>query len=103
MDHYDCQPKMDKKERKRYLRNIAETLFPNIKNYPLEKEIVFILSLPGTNLQEDLGDIIHYYFSPINIWQSVHQNALPDNVFQSSNQSSNSKTNQEVLCPLQIS
>ena len=31
MDHYDCQPRMDKKERKRYLRNIAETLFPNIK------------------------------------------------------------------------
>ena len=76
--------------------NTAIPLFPNIKNYPLEKEIVFILSLPGTNLQEDLGDIIHYYFSPINIWQSVHQNALPDNVFQSSNQSSNSKTNQEV-------
>jgi hypothetical protein len=76
--------------------NTALPLFPNIKNYPLEKEIVFILSLPGTDLQEDLGDITHFYFSPVNIWQSVHQNALPDNVFQPPNQSSNSKTNQEV-------
>ena len=31
MQHYDCKPGMDKKERKRYLRGIAENLFPNIK------------------------------------------------------------------------
>ena len=31
MQHYDCKPKMDKKDRKRYLRGIAEDLFPNIK------------------------------------------------------------------------
>ena len=31
MEHYDCKPKMDKKDRKRYLRGIAEELFPNIK------------------------------------------------------------------------
>ena len=31
MNHYDCKPNMDKKERKRYLRGIAEKLFPNIK------------------------------------------------------------------------
>ena len=31
MQHYDCKPKMDKKDRKRYLRGIAENLFPNIK------------------------------------------------------------------------
>ena len=31
MQHYDCKPGMDKKERKRYLRGIAEDLFPNIK------------------------------------------------------------------------
>ena len=31
MQHYDCKPGMDKKDRKRYLRGIAETLFPNIK------------------------------------------------------------------------
>ena len=31
MSHYDCKPNMDKKERKRYLRGIAEKLFPNIK------------------------------------------------------------------------
>ena len=31
MQHYDCKSNMDKKERKRYLRSIAEKLFPNIK------------------------------------------------------------------------
>ena len=31
MEHYDCKPRMDKKDRKRYLRGIAEKLFPNIK------------------------------------------------------------------------
>ena len=31
MQHYDCKPGMDKKDRKRYLRNLAEELFPNIK------------------------------------------------------------------------
>ena len=31
MQHYDCKPRMDKKDRKRYLRGIAENLFPNIK------------------------------------------------------------------------
>ena len=31
MQHYDCKPKMDRKDRKRYLRGIAEKLFPNIK------------------------------------------------------------------------
>ena len=31
MHHYDCKPGMDRKDRKRYLRGIAENLFPNIK------------------------------------------------------------------------
>ena len=31
MQHYDCKPKMERKDRKRYLRGIAENLFPNIK------------------------------------------------------------------------
>ena len=31
MQHYDCKPRMDKKDRKRYLRGLAEELFPNIK------------------------------------------------------------------------
>ena len=31
MGHYDCKPNMDKKDRKRYLRGLAEELFPNIK------------------------------------------------------------------------
>ena len=31
MEHYDCKPRMDRKDRKRYLRGVAEKLFPNMK------------------------------------------------------------------------
>ena len=31
MQHYDCKPNLERKDRKRYLRGIAEKLFPNIK------------------------------------------------------------------------
>ena len=31
MEHYDCKPGMDKRDRKRYLRGLAENLFPNVK------------------------------------------------------------------------
>ena len=31
MGHYDCKPGMEKRDRKRYLRGLAEELFPNIK------------------------------------------------------------------------
>jgi|19_taG_2_1085344.scaffolds.fasta_scaffold125084_1 crossover junction endodeoxyribonuclease RuvC len=31
MYHYDCKPNMERRERKRYLRGLAEKLFPNVK------------------------------------------------------------------------
>ena len=31
MGHYDCKPNLSRRERKRYLRGLAEELFPNIK------------------------------------------------------------------------
>ena len=31
MQHYDCKPNMERRERKRYLRGLAEKIFPNIK------------------------------------------------------------------------
>lgn len=58
--------------------NIAKPLFPNSKTYPLENEIVFIISLPDTTSQNLSTQTSYYYFQPVNIWNSVHHNALPD-------------------------
>jgi hypothetical protein len=58
--------------------NIAKPLFPNSKTYPLENEIVFIISLPDTTSQNFSTQTSYYYFQPVNIWNSVHHNALPD-------------------------
>jgi len=60
------------------LGNIAKPLFPNSKTYPLENEIVFIISLPDTTSQNFSTQTSYYYFQPVNIWNSVHHNALPD-------------------------
>ena len=59
----------------------AIPLFPNIKNYPLKNELVYIMSLPYINSQSNTTSTIHYYFNPINCWSSVHHNALPDEIF----------------------
>lgn len=58
--------------------NFAKPLFPNDKHCPLENEIVYILSLPSSNIQQDVNDLTYYYFQPINIWNSTHHNAIPD-------------------------
>jgi hypothetical protein len=61
--------------------NFAFPLFPNNKTFPLENEIVYIISLPNNNLQKNVNDISYYYFQPINIWNSNHHNAIPDPIF----------------------
>ena len=58
--------------------NFAKPLFPNNKIFPLENEIVYILSLPNSNIQGDVNNTSFYYFQPVNIWNSVHHNAIPD-------------------------
>jgi hypothetical protein len=64
--------------------SIAKPLFPNIKNYPLINEIVYIIALPSSNIQGDVNDLTYYYFQPINIWNSPHHNAIPDPINQNS-------------------
>lgn len=57
---------------------VAKPLFPNSKTYPLENEIIFIISLPNPSSQNYATQSSYYYFQPINIWNSVHHNALPE-------------------------
>lgn len=61
--------------------NLAKPLFPNNKIYPLINEIVYILALPNSTIQDNLGSISYYYFQPISIWGSNHHNAIPDPIF----------------------
>lgn len=58
--------------------SFALPLFPNVSNVPLENEIVYIMPLPSNNVQNNVNSTIYYYFQPINIWGSVHHNAIPD-------------------------
>ena len=58
--------------------NFARPLFPNQSTIPLENEVVYIMTLPNSNVQSNVNDVSYYYFQPINIWNSVHHNAIPD-------------------------
>ena len=55
----------------------AYPLFPNIKQYPLLNEIVTVLSLPSTNLEQNINSSRLYYLPPVNVWGSQHHNAIP--------------------------
>jgi hypothetical protein len=56
---------------------IVYPLFPNIKLYPLLNEIVTVLSLPSTEVEQSSNASRLYYFPPTNIWGSQHHNAIP--------------------------
>jgi hypothetical protein len=58
--------------------NFARPLFPNQSIIPLENEVVYIIALPNSDIQENVNEVAFYYFQPINIWNSVHHNAIPD-------------------------
>jgi hypothetical protein len=62
--------------------NFAKPLFPNIRQVPLLNEITYIVSFPSTRTQDprnvDLNQTDYYYFQPINLWNTSHQNAFPD-------------------------
>ena len=58
--------------------NFARPLFPNQSIVPLENEVVYIMALPNSDIQSNVNNLSYYYFQSINIWNSVHHNAIPD-------------------------
>jgi len=62
--------------------SFAKPLFPNIRHIPLLEEITYVIAFPSVNIQDpenvDLNEPDYYYFFPINLWNTSHQNALPD-------------------------
>lgn len=55
----------------------ALPIFPNIKNYPLKNEIIYLVQLTNNKTDENLTSNNYYYFPPLNIWQSQQHNAYP--------------------------
>jgi hypothetical protein len=68
--------------------NQAKPAFSNIKQFPLINEIVYLFSLPLPNSQEEFDSQGNYYFTPINIWNSQHHNAVPNGLVADEEQSS---------------
>jgi len=58
----------------------AKSYFPNITNYPLKNELIYIFQLPNPDVQNNVNRQSSYYICPINIWNSPHHNAIP-NIF----------------------
>lgn len=76
--------------------NIAYPLFTNNKTFPILNEVVYIISLPNNTIQGNLEGSNYYYFQPINIWNTVHHNAIPDPVFNNLNPSLQQQDYKEV-------
>lgn len=61
---------------------LAKPLSPNIKTYPIVNEIVYLLFLPSPTSQfHGTDESIPYYLYPLNVWNSQHHNALPNEIF----------------------
>ena len=58
--------------------NFAKPLYPNSKTFPLKNELVYVIALPNSNIQNNVNSVVYYYFNPINIWNSIHHNAVPN-------------------------
>jgi hypothetical protein len=58
---------------------IAFSLNSNIKNYPLINEIVYLISLPDTEIGEVSVSKKSYYINIVSLWNHPHHNAYPTN------------------------
>jgi len=56
---------------------LAYPLTPNIKNYPLINEIVYLISLPNTLIGESNVSQRPYYINIVSLWNHPHHNAYP--------------------------
>ena len=65
---------------------IAYPLFPNLKFYPLVGEIVTIFKLPTKNVDVNPTETKNYYLPPVNVWGSIHHNAIPSFIPQPNSQ-----------------
>jgi len=63
----------------------AKPFFPNYKNFPIKNELVNIMVLPTFNSQTNVDSISYYYFGIVNIWNNIHHNTLPNQLYKLEN------------------
>ena len=61
--------------------SFALPLLSNFKQPPTINEIVYVISLPTNKIMTDEADVDTWYIRTMNMWNSVHHNALPNNFF----------------------
>ncbi len=59
------------------VRNIAYPLNPSNKNYPLLNEVVYIISLPDTDIGKRNTSSKKYYINIVGLWNHPHHNGYP--------------------------
>ena len=78
----------------------AAPLHSNLKTLPVLNEVVYIISLPNPSVQNDLNSgFQYYYFQSVNIWNSVHHNAIPNSL---KDQPSNAENYEKTEAGLQV-
>lgn len=55
----------------------ARPVFPNSKTFPLVNEIVFVASLPSTEIGKSASNTQAYYISVVSLWNHPHHNGYP--------------------------
>jgi hypothetical protein len=55
----------------------AFPLNPNTKNYPIVNEIVYLISLPDTDIGKATSSLRSYYIDIVSLWNHPHHNAYP--------------------------
>jgi hypothetical protein len=59
--------------------NVAHPFYTNFKQYPLENEIVLLVGgIDKIGGQTNVSDNENYYISVYNLWNTPHQNAIPN-------------------------
>tara|TARA_R110000803_G_scaffold51891_4_gene106975 strand:- start:2824 stop:4128 length:1305 start_codon:yes stop_codon:yes gene_type:complete len=58
----------------------AKPLFTNINHYPIVQELVICFRAPSRYSQVTTTNKDVYYLPPIGLWNSIHQNALPNSI-----------------------
>jgi hypothetical protein len=58
--------------------NFAKPLFPSVSAVPLKNEIIYVMTMPNSTIQENVNEVSYYYFQSVNIWSSTHHNAIPN-------------------------
>ena len=59
------------------IKNTAKPLYPNLKNYPLINEIVYLIILPSNDIGSIADNQTIYYITPVALWNHPHHNGYP--------------------------